>query len=229
MELKKSPKADVNQSRGLFFKIGLIVSLGLVIMAFEWENPAQLETLDLGSIEDEFIEEMVVPDVTLPPPPPPKVIYDPIIKEVPDEEEADIEKLEISEVTEPKPVTVFPPVPQPAPHEIEEEETEPDFILLAEVQPKPKGGMAAFYKYLGKKIKYPRAAKRMQIQGKVFVQFIVDKDGRLTDIKVLKGIGGGCDEEAVRVLKEAPKWESGRQRGRPVRVRMSIPIVFKLN
>jgi protein TonB len=68
----------------------------------------------------------------------------------------------------------------------------------------------------------------MNVEGKVFVQFVIDKDGSPSDITVLKGIGSGCDEEAVRVIKNMPKWTPGKQRGRPVKVRMSLPIVFKL-
>jgi protein TonB len=97
-----------------------------------------------------------------------------------------------------------------------------------ENQPAPVGGYEAFYKYIGKNIKYPDQARRMGVEGKVFVQFVVDKDGSITDVQVLKGIGSGCDEEAIRVVKSAPKWTPGKQRGRPVRVRMSVPIAFKL-
>ncbi|MEO1655352.1 MAG: energy transducer TonB, partial [Bacteroidota bacterium] len=191
--------------------------------------PDALETMDLGSIEDSFIEEIDIPIIPTPPPPPPKVVYDPIIKEVDNEEDIPEKEAIIQDVVDVQEVTDFQPAPVPTPTEIKKEETEPDFFIFAEVQPEPKGGMAAFYKYLGKKIKYPKLARRMQIEGRVFVQFVVDKDGSLTDIKVLKGIGGGCDEEAIRVLKEAPKWEAGRQRGKPVRVRMSVPIFFRLN
>jgi protein TonB len=88
--------------------------------------------------------------------------------------------------------------------------------------------MKAFYDYVSKNLKYPPKAARMGIEGRVFVEFIVERDGSLTDINVAKGIGGGCDEEAVRVIAEAPNWSPGKQRGRAVRVRMIMPIVFKL-
>jgi protein TonB len=89
--------------------------------------------------------------------------------------------------------------------------------------------MKAFYAYVGKNMKYPAQARRMGIEGKVYVTFVVGKDGALTDVRVLKGIGAGCDMEAIRVLSGAPKWKPGKQRGRPVRVRMQLPIIFKLN
>ena len=100
---------------------------------------------------------------------------------------------------------------------------------IVEETPTPMGGLSAFYKYLSKNLQYPAQARRMGIEGRVFMVFVVEKDGSLTDIQVLKGIGAGCDEESVRVLKDAPKWKPGKQRGNPVRVRFTFPIVFKLN
>jgi protein TonB len=88
--------------------------------------------------------------------------------------------------------------------------------------------MQAFYEYVGKKLKYPAQARRMNIEGKVFVEFVVNRDGSLVDVKVMKGIGAGCDEEAVRVIQSAPAWKPGKQRGKPVRQRMVLPITFKL-
>jgi len=99
---------------------------------------------------------------------------------------------------------------------------------IVEDQPTPPGGMQAFYKYVSKSMKYPKQARRMGVEGRVFVQFVVDKNGQLTEVKAIKGIGAGCDEEAVRVLKQAAKWKPGKQRGRPVKVRMILPITFKL-
>jgi protein TonB len=88
--------------------------------------------------------------------------------------------------------------------------------------------MAEFYDYVQRNLKYPAQAKRIGIQGKVFVQFIVAPDGSLTDVTAVKGIGGGCDEEAVRVIINSPKWSPGKQRGQAVNVRMILPITFKL-
>jgi periplasmic protein TonB len=102
-------------------------------------------------------------------------------------------------------------------------------VIFSEIMPEPEGGLKAFYEFVGKNIKYPDLARRLDIEGRVTVQFIVEKDGSLTDIKVLKGIGGGCDEEALRVIGMAPRWHPGLQSRRPVRVRMSLPLVFRLN
>lgn len=96
-------------------------------------------------------------------------------------------------------------------------------------QPNPEDGMAGLYKYVGKNMRYPNEARRKGIEGKVFIQFVVSKNGDLINIKTIKGIGGGCNEEAERVIKTAPKWNPGKQRGQPVEVRMILPITFKLS
>ena len=88
--------------------------------------------------------------------------------------------------------------------------------------------MKAFYDFVSSKFSYPRQARELRIEGKVFVQFVIEKDGTITDIVVVKGIGGGCNEEAIRVVEMAPAWIPGKQRGKPVRVRMVLPITFKL-
>ena len=110
--------------------------------------------------------------------------------------------------------------------EIEEDNTA---FITVEVQPSFMGGNSEMYKFLGKNLKYPTAAQRANIQGKVFLSFIVEKDGSITDIETMKGIGFGCDEEAMRVVKLMPKWIAGKQNGRNVRVKFTIPVFFKLN
>jgi protein TonB len=223
MEAKKNPKADLNKKTTLFLNIGLVISLSLVIMAFEWKFYDEGELMDLGQVSDEFEDVMEIPPTEQPPPPPPK-IQQPEIIEVPDEEEIEEEievdlDVEITEETVVEEIVFDEPV---------EEEVAEEIFTIVEDQPTPKGGMAAFYEYIGKKLKYPAQARRMGIEGKVFVEFVVDKDGTITDVKAIKGIGAGCDEEAKRVIQNAPKWNPGKQRGRPVKVRMILPITFKL-
>ena len=99
---------------------------------------------------------------------------------------------------------------------------------VVEVDPEFPGGMEAFYKYLAENIHYPEQAKKEQLQGRVFVTFVVEKDGSISDAKVLRGIGGGCDEEALRVVNAMPKWTPGKMRGEVVRVNFNLPITFKL-
>jgi len=223
MESKKSPKADLTKKTGLFFNIGLVITLALVIAAFEYPVYDD-NTVDLkNAIDDNFEDIMEIPPTEQPPPPPPE-IQQPDIVEVPDEEEIE-EEIEFNldvEVTEETVIEeiVFEEEP--------EEEVAEEVFTIVEDQPTPRGGMAAFYEYVQKNLKYPAQARRMGIEGKVFVQFVVDKDGSITEVTSVKGIGAGCDEEAVRVLKQAPKWNPGKQRGRAVKVRMILPITFRL-
>ena len=156
--------------------------------------------MDLGSIDDDFEDLMEIPPTEQPPPPPP-VIQQPEIIEVPDEEEIE-EEIEIEidvEITEETVIEeiVFEEAP--------EEEVDEIFTIV-EDQPTPPGGMSAFYKYVATSLRYPAQARRMGIEGKVFVQFVVGKDGTLTDVQAIKGIGAGCDEEAVRVISKTKKW-----------------------
>jgi len=224
MELKKNPKISLERKQGMFFNIGLAISLLLMITAFEWRFYDDGSLVDLGQIDDNFEDIMEIPLTEQPPPPPPKIELPKII-EVPDEEEIE-EDIDVDldvEITEETVIEdiVFEEAP--------EEEVADEIFDIVEDQPAPPGGMAAFYKYIGKHIRYPNQARRMGIEGRVFVQFVVDKKGRLTDVKAIKGIGAGCDEEAVRILKGAPQWKAGKQRGRPVKVRMILPITFKLS
>ena len=174
-------------------------------------------------VQDDFEDLMEIPPTEQPPPPPPKIQLPEII-EVPDEEEIEEEiDLELDlEVTEEEVVEDF--VFEEAP----EEEVDEVFTIV-EDQPAFPGGTSAFYKFVGDNMTYPSQARRMGIEGRVFIQFVVDKDGSVTEVKAVKGIGAGCDEEAERVLKSSPKWTPGKQRGRSVKVRMVLPIIFKLN
>lgn len=224
MELKKNPKISLERKSGMFFNVGLAISLLLVITAFEWRFYDDGGLVDLGQVDDDFEDIMEIPPTEQPPPPPPKIELPKII-EIPDEEEIE-EEIEVDldvEITEETVIEdiVFEEAP--------EEEVADEIFDIVEDQPGPPGGMAAFYKYVGKEMNYPNQARRMGIEGRVFVQFVVDKAGNLTEVRAIKGIGAGCDEEAVRVLKNAPKWSPGKQRGRPVKVRMILPITFKLS
>jgi protein TonB len=138
--------------------------------------------------------------------------------EVEEDLEIDIEADETTEIEEYVPIEV----------EEEEMEEEAQIFMVVESMPEPPGGIAAFYGYLNENIKYPQMAKESGIQGTVYVTFVVEKNGSITDVRVLRGIGGGCDEEAVRVVKNSPKWSPGKQRGKPVRVQYNLPVKFIL-
>ncbi|HMJ69799.1 MAG TPA: energy transducer TonB [Cyclobacteriaceae bacterium] len=223
MELKKNPKADLGRSATFFFSIGLLITMSLVLAAFEWRQ-YEAKVADLVERRTDVFEETIeVPPTDIPPPPPPQV-QAPVIVEVPDEEEIeeDIQvnlDIEVSQDTKVEEITVKAEEPK--------EEVDEIFTIVEE-SAAPKGGMAAFYKFVGDKMKYPPQARRMGIDGKVFVEFVINKDGSITDVKAVKGIGAGCDEEAVRVVQSAPAWTPGKQRGKPVKQRMVLPITFKL-
>lgn len=223
MELKKNPKADLTRKTNLFFAIGLVVSLLLVIVAFEWKSYDEVSQVDFGMANDDFEELVDIPITEQPPPPPPK-IQQPEIIEVPDEEELEEEieldiDMDVQEETVVEDI-VFEEAPAEEPVE--------QIFEVVEEQPEPEGGMEAFYKFVGKELRYPAQANRMGVEGRVFVQFVVDEQGNVSDVKAVKGIGAGCDEEAVRVIK-LTKWNPGKQRGRPVKVRMIMPVMFKLS
>lgn len=133
------------------------------------------------------------------------------------EEELELEDMEIDQDTEIEFIEA-----------VEEEVVEEEIFTIVEDMPSFPGGEAKLFEYLGKNIKYPQIAKEAGISGIVYVNFVVDTKGDITDVKVLRGIGGGCDEEALRVVKNMPKWSPGKQRGKPVKVSYNLPIRFSL-
>ncbi|GAA4838704.1 energy transducer TonB [Algivirga pacifica] len=219
--VKKYNSVDVSKYSSLLMLIGLSLSLLITLVAFEYptyDEKSQEETAGALVMDEE--ETFEIPPTQQQPPPPPKITA-PKIQEVKDEEEIK-EDLDIQFFEEPEEDAVIEEF------EPEEEEVEDEIFEIVEEEAQPAGGLGAFYKWVGKNMKYPAQARRMGVEGKVYVSFVVDKDGSLTDIKVVRGIGAGCDEEAVRVLKKAKKWSPGKQRGRAVKSRRVLPIAFKL-
>lgn len=200
------------------------VSILAIIFVFEHKTFEQGSLVQLTSIVGDFEDLVDIPQTQQPPPPPP-VVQQPIVIEVPDDEdiEEDIEiNLDIT-MNEEDIVEELVVFDEP------EEEVAETIHQIVEEMPTPQGGFSAFYQYLNKNLKYPSQARRLGIDGKVYMLFVVEKDGSLTDITVQKGIGAGCDEESIRVLEKAPNWIPGKQRGNPVRVRYSFPFVFRLD
>lgn len=221
MELKKNPQADLEKQKGLFFEIGLVASLAIVLVAFEWKS-YEGNLQDLGQLQMEQIEEEIIPitqqQVTPPPPPPPQTIELQIVeddKEI--ENEIDIKDSEADQNTQVQVVA-----------QQEEVVEEVEIFTIVEDMPTFPGGEEALFKYLGNNIKYPQMAKEAGIQGTVFVTFVIGADGKVRDVKVLRGIKGGCDEEAVRVVQNMPNWKPGKQRGKSVSVQYNLPIRFTL-
>ena len=228
MELKKTPKADLELKKNVFFMVGLVVSLGIMLVAFEWtakpEKADSLGTMNAVNVEDEIIpitrEQEIKPP---PPPPPPKVIE--VLNIVDDDVKIDDElQIEDSEADDKTLITAAPVVT--AAKEVEEEETQVFFIV--EDMPEFPGGEMALRAYIANAIKYPVIAQENGIQGKVYVTFVVGKDGSVSNATIARGVDPSIDKEALRVVNSLPAWKPGKQRGKPVNVSYTVPINFVL-
>jgi|APTNR8051073442_1049403.scaffolds.fasta_scaffold00003_370 protein TonB len=224
-EPKKTTRADLDKARPLLFSISLLITMLFVIFAFEIKTYDEVVVKKELQRTNDFEEIIEVPPTEILPPPP--SVQMPRIVEVPDAEEIKEEiKVEFDmEVTNETVTQEFTIVEQPV--KVEEEEADKIFLIV-EQNAAPRDGMSGFYKFVSDNIRYPGQARRMNVEGKVFVEFVVDKDGTLNQFTVVKGIGAGCDEEAIRVIQLSPPWSPGKQRGKPVRQRMILPIYFKL-
>lgn len=212
----------------MFFFLGLTISLLLVSTAINWKSYDQAELVDLGKLDADFDETIEVPLSEQPPPPPPVEKQPLVITEVSDEEiveeiEVNLD-VEMTEDTQLEDLNIDFTAEEPA----AEEEVAEEIFTVVEQWPTPPGGMQSFYNYVASELEYPASARRLGVEGMVFVRFVVEKDGSITDVVAVKGIGAGCDEEAIRVVQNAPAWNPGKQRGRAVRVLMTVPIRFIL-
>lgn len=223
MEVKKSPKADLETKKTVFRQIGLIIALAVVFLAFEYKNYDK-RTLDLMQRVVEDIPEEIIPiteqNVKPPPPPPPQQVT--VLEIV--EDDVEVEDVEINvEVDQKVAIEVYVP-----PAREDDEIVEQEIFTVVESMPEFPGGPAKMMEFIAKNIKYPPMARESGIQGRVFINFVVEPNGSVSNVKVLRGIGGGCDEEAIRVVETMPKWTPGRQRGKAVRVSFNLPVRFTL-
>ena len=219
MEPKKNTPYDLGKKRKFHLAIGFIISLSLITVAFEWRTPIEPIEIPLHPATEEAVLPPIPP--TTHEPPKPKI--QPVVVSVPDDQEVEVDVEFILDVQIDDEI-----IAEYVDHALPPEESIDDVLIFAETQPSFPGGLEAFYRYVGQSVHYPRQAVQRGVSGKVFIEFVVDKDGSLSDIRVAKGIGAGCDEEALRVIKNAPRWNPGKQRGRAVRVRMMVPITFSL-
>lgn len=230
MEIKKSDKANLENKKLLFFEIGMIVALGLVWGALEWtSSKSSVDDLQ-NTLEVEAEEEMInIEDQTPPEPEPePQPQQQVILSETLEIVEDDVVTEDVSLDTEEdgKGVQI---VDYKAAVQEEEVEEEAIPFQLVEKAPSFKGGDAnTFSKWVATQLVYPDIAKENGIQGRVIVQFTVEKDGRVTNVKILRGVDPTLDKEAVRVINSSPKWEPGRQRDRTVKVTYTFPVIFQL-
>ncbi len=236
MEIKKSKKADLEKTRGTSMLIGYIVALAVMFAAFEWTTRDYVETEPVVYSAYAQMEEEIVP-ITQPiftaaPPPPadaPQVAE--ILDIVDNNEEIVEEKIAESESTT---EAISGPVAQVSgpvatgPVVTEEASDEGEIFQVVEQMPEFPGGMQALMAYLSKNIKYPSVAQDNGIQGRVLVSFVVNKDGSIVDPEVIKSVDAALDKEAMRVIKAMPKWNPGKQRGKPVRVKYTVPVLFRL-
>ena len=217
MALRKTDNADLRSRYPLYVQVGLVLALVILIGAFR-VNFTPESDFQVVQVEQEIVqmEEIQQTKQIEKPPPPPKP---PVPIEVPDDEVLEDEDLDLDVSLElDEEIINLPPPPAE-----EEEEEEPEIFMIVEDMPELIGGLGS----IQKKIKYPEIAKKAGVEGRVFVQFVVNTDGTVVDPVVVRGIGAGCDEEAVRAVSTA-KFKPGRQRGKPVPVKMSLPITFKL-
>ncbi|MBN2635858.1 MAG: energy transducer TonB [Prolixibacteraceae bacterium] len=227
MELKKSNKANLEDKKNIFFLLGLVVALGITLLAFEWKTQAK-KAESLGDLETQAIEEEFIPitrEQEIKPPPPPPPVAPEILNIV--DNDVEIEDELIIEDTEADINTIIDVAPVVAAKEEEEEEENKVFFIVEEM-PEFPGGDAARAKWLADNINYPRIAQENGIQGKVYISFVVGKDGSISNATVARGVDPSLDQEALRVVNQMPNWKPGRQRGEPVNVSFTVPINFVL-
>lgn len=215
----KKPKYDLRNYYTLLLEVGFVIALMIFIIATKIEIVAEKSEINLDQ-EQEIVkmEEVVQTEQFDRPPPPPRPQ---VPVEVPNSEIIEEQNINLNaDLNLDEPLDMPDP---PAEPKEEDEEDKEDFFIAVEQMPELKGSLAD----LQKKIKYPKRAAQAGIEGRVVVQFIVNEYGEVEDPKVIRGIGGGADEEALRVARMA-KFEPGKQRGEPVRVRYSLPFIFIL-
>ncbi len=227
MEVKKSPKADLENKKASNLLIGVILTLSVLFIGFEWSEREVKVVTESGITEIVFEDEMVPITEQEPPkqaPPPPEAPKMEEIIEIADND-ADVEETtieatdDIQAAVEVKYGTV----------EVEEEEVEEQQIFqVVEEMPEFPGGMGECMKFLGKNIKYPQISQENGVQGRVIVQFVVNQDGSIVDPVVVRGVDPYLDKEALRVIAMMPKWKPGKQRGKAVRVKFTVPVMFRL-
>ncbi|MBS7385740.1 MAG: energy transducer TonB [Candidatus Egerieousia sp.] len=229
MEVKKSAKANLEDKKLLLREIGLVVALLVVLGAFQWSSKEKsTETLQADNFV--VVEEEMVPITTDVPPPPPEAPKEPVVSDIIDIVDDDIKvdnTLLLSTEDEGLAITVKDYVAESTYVEEEIEEEVP--FAIVEHKPKFQGGdQNDFTKWVFNNIVYPEIAKENGVQGRVILQFTVDKDGSVKNVKVLRGVDSSLDKEAVRVVSSSPKWEPGRQRDKPAKVTFVFPVIFQL-
>lgn len=228
MEIKKSKKADLKNWKLFFTECGFIFALLVVFLAFEWTSKEKKTSL-LEDVNQELIEEEMVPITQETPPPPPEINKIPVLSDqidiVDDEIKVDDNIINLEDDAN-LGVEIMDYV-EDVEDEVVEEEAIP--FQLVEQKPSFNGGDAnEFSKWVNQRLVYPEIAKENGVQGRVMLQFTVNADGSVSNVKVLRGVDASLDKEAVRVVSSSPKWKPGRQRDRAVKVTYTFPVIFQL-
>ncbi len=217
MALKKNPKADLKRQYKKVFEISMIISLAVLIVAFKFFPKFDQEQLDIEAPQELVdVADVEATKQEAAPPPPPKP---PIPIEAPTDDVLEDIEIEATELDE----DAIVEAPPPPPVEEEEEEVEPVFFVAVEEMPQPIGGIEG----IQKQIVYPEIAKRAGVQGRVYVKAFVDEVGNVSKVELIKGIGAGCDEAAMAAVQKT-KFKPGKQRGKPVKVQVTVPVLFRL-
>ena len=232
MEVKKSSTANLENLKGIFFEIGLIIALAFLFLAFEWKVNMKDKEDFIVTVPEELVEEEIIPITQQmlkpPPPPPPAPRLTDLIEIVDEEINLDV-GLEIEDVeanVANRRVYDFSGQGNGYGDEYGDEYSdEAEVFAVVEDMPKFPGNVQ---QWISKNIKYPMIAQENNIQGRVFVQFVIERDGSVTDVKVARSVDPSLDKEAIRVVKAMPKWTPGKQRNKPVRVSYTVPINFQL-
>lgn len=229
MEIKKTPKADLQNKKLLFGEIGLAAVLAIVLVAFEWSSSDKTEVMDLTGMQ-QVVEEEFIPVTQEEQQTPPEMPKIPVLSDVIDIVDDDIEVADDLFVNMEDDASLGVEI-MDYHTEVVEEEVEEEAIPFAFVEEKPKfqGGDAnSFSKWVNSKLVYPEIAKENGVQGRVTLQFTVGTDGSVSNVTVLRGVDPSLDKEAVRIVSSSPKWTPGRQRERPVKVTYTFPVIFQL-
>lgn len=223
MEKKKNPRKSLKGKVWIFRLIGFNFTLMLVILAFRFSAYQETDFQVEPELSEEIEEEMA--DVTAhhsppPPPPPEPPIYEPSEDEKPDEEMTEEPKTKNPEIPNSELKIELPPD--------EKVIDSSDIFISVEEDPSFPGGWEAFHHYLAANVEYPRQEREKGIQGIVYLTFVVEPDGRISNVEILEGVNDNLNKEAKRVVRNMPDWEPGKQRDHAVRVRVNLPISFRL-
>jgi protein TonB len=228
MDAKKSPKANLENKKTIFLQIGLVIALVLCLLAFNWTTGQRDDSIFAGMTEQAIEEEQIPVTEEIPPEqaPPPEVTVTDLFEIVKDDVVLTNDvSFDDDETTEDKVVEIYAPVSLQA----EEEATEEEVFVIVEDMPKFKGGdINKFREWVQKRVRYPEIASENGIQGRVYITFVVETSGLVSNVSVTRSVDALLDEAAKEAVEASPKWEPGMQRGRPVRVRYSIPIIFQI-